>query len=203
MDQNKFHNDYVMNINKMFEDPKYVDVYLTYPDGNERIPSIRALLASQSPYFYNRFYGELSDGNDMILTLNELNYNTFKIFKFLHICIFGFAIDFSVLSAEDQFEMFEQSVFYQFDIVRNSLFDHLCNVTHENCWTLFKFAIKRNDKSFASSADFCPQFISQNIQNLADNPNFLGLDLYSLTSLLTHDTFYLPEEEIYSAVLKW
>jgi hypothetical protein len=135
-----------------------------------------------------------------VISLNDLSCEYFNIFKILHSCIFGSEINFSFLSPDQQTLLFELSDFYRFDIVQNMLSNHFRNVTEGNCWALFKLAHRRKDESFGN---VYAQFISQNIKNISDDPNFLDLDKDILVNLLSRNTFYLTEEKIFSAVLKW
>jgi BTB/POZ domain-containing protein 9 len=190
-------DEYIKNVAAIGN--QFIDIYLIDSMSGDRIASNRMLLASQSQVFKGMF---LEDGidreDDGTVTINDVSWEHFKIVNnyMLHS-----TLTLDNVSIRDIICLFQLSDRFQIDSARRYIIHHLrCNISQVNCWEIFELSAQSDDGPFS---DFCAQFISQNIKNVSDNANFLALTPQRLAFLLQRNTFYVPEEDIFRAVLKW
>jgi hypothetical protein len=173
-----------------------LNIDITYLNGDSIIRSNKEFLIRESSFFSAKFENW---NNENLITL-MIDSNAFAAFKFFHDNIFNSLFDPNRMSIEEKIRMIEVSKEYLFKNIYDTLFENLKNVTHENYWEILSYSVQFDEKILLG---LCAQFISQNIPNYFNNPNFTSLDSVSLTYLLKQDTFNCDEEEIFNAIMNW
>ncbi len=175
-----------------------LNVDITYLTGESIIKSNKEFLVRESSFFSDKFEN-WNNANENLITL-MIDSNAFADFKFFHDNTFNRLFDPNRMSIEEQIRMIKVSKEFLFKNIYDTLFENFKNVTHENYWEILSYSIQFDEKILL---ELCAQFISQNIPNYFNNPNFTSLDSVSLTYLLKQDTFSCDEEEIFNAIINW
>jgi hypothetical protein len=194
--------NFLRRIHMTCDDERFHDVWLIYTNNTERIPSVKYLLTLQSEYFEAEFRWRRENANNQDLHLPEFETIPLDIFKVLHSSVFvpgEFNVNDRTLM--DKFRLLCLSNYYRFEDVEEVMNKYFINImTQENCWELLDLSATYAQSHLGNA---CGHFISQKINNLESNNNFLELDKDSLAFLLGRDTFHLQEERIFQIALAW
>lgn len=165
------------------------DIYLIYPNSEERIPSEKKLLSAHSDFFKNVFlYKENDLNNEQEFNLPFSEDIPISIFKMLHNYIFFPYLDIDSISLEDQIKLFRLAKFYQFEDVIHFMVEYFIMITStDTCWELLNISAELKEERLG---DVCAQVITQ-LPNLATNSKFLSLNTVTSKFLSNRDTFTL------------
>ncbi|XP_053674687.1 BTB/POZ domain-containing protein 9 [Anopheles nili] len=170
---------------------------VTFLVENQRIPAHRVILAARSGYFRALLYGGLSETKQDEITL----YIQLEAFKCLLKYIYSGSMSLSQMKEEHILDTLGLANQYGFADLEMAISEYLREVLSLNnvC------AILDAARLFALNGltSVCHSFMDRNATDILQHETFRNLSLDSLNSLLSRDTFFAREVEIFQAVYDW
>lgn len=173
----------------------YSDV--TFIVENEKLPAHRVILAARSEYFRALLYGGLSES-----TQNEIHLKIpLKAFKALLKYIYSGNMSLAQMKEENILDTLGLANQYGFTDLEIAISDYLRQVLSLNnvC------AILDAAKLFALEGltSVCHYFLDRNAEAILQHETFKSLSQDAICSLLSRDSFFAPEVQIFQAVHDW
>ncbi|KAM3176902.1 hypothetical protein ACTXT7_005598 [Hymenolepis weldensis] len=186
----------VDDIAVLFKTKYYSDITLTV--GDVRFPCHRVILASRCEYFRALLFGGLAETHSSSIHLNGISSTAFyHILEY----IYTGKLDISDANIEDALDVLGLVCQYNFPYLRDNLSRHLIqSLSLQNVCLLYDSAITYDLEDLI---DACLQTIDRSPAVILSQPQFLRLSRASVVRMLSRDSFYLPEVEIFRGVQAW
>ncbi|CAF1228299.1 unnamed protein product [Rotaria sordida] len=187
-----------IDFGKLYNQSDYSDIELIIE--SEHFYAHRAILAARSEYFRALLYGGLreSQHNNRIIEIKECKANAFKIL--LHYIYTG-QISLTKENEDVLLDLLGLTHQYGFEQLENSLSIYIQSILSlNNVCIIYDTAClyKLNNLQ-----EHCALFIDNHAKEIIKTNEFLALSSEALSSIISRDSFYCPEIEIFYAVKNW
>ncbi|XP_055617391.1 BTB/POZ domain-containing protein 9 [Toxorhynchites rutilus septentrionalis] len=173
----------------------YSDVTFIVED--EKLPAHRVILAARSEYFRALLYGGLSETNQ-----NEIHLKIpLKAFKALLKYIYSGNMSLAQMKEENILDTLGLANQYGFTDLEYAISDYLRQVLSLNNVCAILDAAKLFN--LEGLINVCHSFLDRNAGEILQHETFKNLSQDSICSLLTRNSFFAPEVQIFQAVYDW
>ncbi|XP_050435396.1 BTB/POZ domain-containing protein 9-like [Adelges cooleyi] len=190
----------VKDISALYLDKRFSDVVLIV-DG-VHLPVHRAVLASRSEYFRCLLFGGLQESEGPEVNISDAPLATFKIILYY---IYTGRMNLSDLKDKVIVELFSLSNLYELSDLQYTLSQYLSNnINEHNVCSLFVMSRLCQPKtSVVKSPEYLLNFIETHALDVLQSEDFLNLSAEALQEILTRDSFFANELDIFRAVYRW
>lgn len=173
----------------------YSDV--TFVVQGSRFPAHRVLLAARSEYFRALLYGGLSESKQEEISLDV----PVVAFRTLLKYIYSGRMSLNALKDDNILDTLGLADHFGFTELQLAISEYLVNILSvSNCCAILDAAALYNLEHLTQ---VCYTFIDRNAKDLLAHPNFLQVSKQSLCGILSRDSFFAPEVDIFLVVKEW
>ncbi|KAL7306296.1 hypothetical protein TKK_0001726 [Trichogramma kaykai] len=184
------------DIGALYLSDDYSDVTLIV--NGQRFNGHKVILAARSQYFRALLYGGLRETTQSEINLKETTLPAFKgLFKY----IYTGHMSLSNLQEEVILDILGLAHQYNFIELEAAISDYLKEILNtKNVCTIFDAARLYNLEFLIK---FCYEFMDKHAMEIMEHESFLQLSSSALEDLLTRDSFYASEINIFLSVHSW
>eukprot|EP00731_Ephydatia_muelleri_P000226 Em0001g226a len=181
----------------LLDNKKYVDV--TFVVEGQPVPAHRLILASQSDYFDRLFYGKMREANssDEIPLPNA----PLEAFRLLLEFMYSGCLDYDNQPLQVVLDLLSLADSYMVGMLKEALSHQLCE--HIDLDSVLPILLHASVHSVSLLNEKCLQFVDHHAKEVLTGPSFLPLPKECVLAILSRDSLYVPEEEIFQAVTRW
>ncbi|KAL1138587.1 hypothetical protein AAG570_008650 [Ranatra chinensis] len=184
------------NIGALYLSEEYSDVVLKIE--GEYFHSHKVILAARSDYFRALLFGGLKESLQSEIEMRGTNVAAFKV---LLKYIYTGQMSLASLKEDAILDILGLAHQYGFEDLEAAICDYLRqSLTVQNVCLIYN-AARLYQLKFLSKV--CKTFIDDNGPSIISTPGFLQLSPSCLRELIEQDTFFVPEGDIFKAVVNW
>ncbi|CRL03164.1 CLUMA_CG016151, isoform A [Clunio marinus] len=183
------------DLKNLYLSENYSDV--TFVVENEKIPSHKVILAARSEYFRALLFGGLNETNKSEVTLKV----PIKAFKIILRYIYTARINLRTMQMCDILDTLGLSNLFGYEELKDEISNFLKNSLQlSNVCNILDASRLYELNSLTS---ICYNYIDKNAEDLLKHESFKFLYKDSLIILLSRDSFFVPEINIFQAIEGW
>eukprot|EP00731_Ephydatia_muelleri_P000180 Em0001g180a len=181
----------------LLDNKKYVDV--TFVVEGQPMPAHRLILASQSDYFDRLFYGKMRETNSS----EEISLPNapLEAFRLLLEFMYSGCLDYDNQPLQVVLDLLSLADSYMVGMLKEALSHQLCE--HIDLDSVLPILLHASVHSVSLLNEKCLQFVDHHTKEVLTGPSFLPLPKECVLAILSRDSLYVPEEEIFHAVTRW
>lgn len=185
----------VEDMDALISDRDLSDV--TFVVEGERIHAHRVILAARCEYFRAMLYDGLKDSSEAEIQLEGTNALAFRT---LLRYIYTGRVEVSAFEVEELLAILRLAHEYRVVTIQRPIVDHLKkNLDINNVFTI----LRTSTLLFNDLTESCMQIVDQNASKVLASRNFLTLHQKAIVDILSRDSFYAPEKDIFKAICQW
>lgn len=196
----------MQQIGGLFKNNDYHDVTLVVE--HIEVPAHKCILAARSHYFRTLLYPVCGSATEITILevklsdSNNVEENApFEAFMYVLKFIYTGCVSFDKIDNSNITKVLILAHQYGIEELESGLASYLIkNLTMQNCCAALNSACQLH---LTLLKDATLKIMDQNATEVLNSNNFKTLTQESLNALLERDSFYVPEMEIFKAVLEW
>ena len=182
----------------LYKSQQYADV--TFLVVNNRFPAHRVVLAARCEFFRCLLFGDMKEAHHQSMEI-EIPDTTPEAFAALLQYVYCGRICLGDLPEQVTLDLVGLANKYSFLALQQSIISYLkAAVTVANVCLIFSVSSYYQLKELNSA---CTDFIDLHATEVMKSDGFLSLSQSALVDLVSRDSFYAPEMDIYHGILQW
>ncbi|XGW01893.1 hypothetical protein V3C99_014182 [Haemonchus contortus] len=184
------------NMGVLFGNPNLSDV--TFMVNGELFPAHKAVLVARSEYFRAMFFGGLKECEEAEVVLKENNGHAFRI---LLRYIYTAKLSLCELEENQVLDFLGIANKYGFSKLQNSIADYLKEIA--NVKNVCAILSTSQTYCIDDLVEHCLHVADRNASEVLTTQGFLQLPIFEVTQLVSRDSFFAPEINIFRAIQNW
>nr|CDJ92219.1 BTB:POZ and BTB Kelch-associated domain containing protein [Haemonchus contortus] len=184
------------NMGVLFGNPNLSDV--TFMVNGELFPAHKAILVARSEYFRAMFFGGMKECEEAEVVLKENNGHAFRT---LLRYIYTAKLSLSELEENQVLDFLGIANKYGFSKLQNSIADYLKEIA--NVKNVCAILSTSQAYSIDDLVEHCLHVADRNASEVLTTQGFLQLPITEVTQLVSRDSFFAPEINIFRAIQNW
>lgn len=192
---NSFLIEHSVALDSLYANPDFSDV--TFMVEGQRLRAHKLVLAARSEYFRAMLFGGLNESSTAEIQLKGISAVAFRtLLKY----IYTGKVELSAFNFEQLVAVLQLSHEYRLVDIQRPIVDYLKeNLDIGNVFTI----LRTSTLLFDDLTESCMQFADQHASDILDSEDFSTLPQKAVMDMLSRDSFYADETDIFDAICDW